>query len=85
MDRDDLAAIKSRPDRLEPFVTSAKRGPDPSTLGLPDACPGCGLDWTAWHGPGLKDGYHRLGANTWECTQCGHITGDTDPQGYHVN
>lgn len=85
LDRDDITAIKSRPDRLEALVTSSKRGPDPSDVGLPETCPGCGLDWTAWHGPGLRDGYQRLGANTWECTKCGHVIADTDPQGYYVN
>ncbi|WP_435186415.1 hypothetical protein [Halobellus sp. EA9] len=85
LDQDDIRAIKSRPDRLDDLVRSSKRGPDPSDVGLPETCPGCGLDWTAWHGPGLRDGYQRLGADTWECTKCGHVVADTDAQGYYVN
>ncbi|MFB6268817.1 MAG: hypothetical protein ABEH83_02660 [Halobacterium sp.] len=84
LDEDSLAALKSRSDRLEALVADAKPTPDPGARGLPDACPDCGIDWTTWHGRGLGHGFQKLGANTWQCTNCGEVLADPSPSDYQV-
>lgn len=81
---EDFEAMSSREDRLQSLARAAKNNPDPSALDLPDACPGCGLDWTDWHDRRLRNGYERIGAGTWRCTGCGEVIADTDPDNYRV-
>lgn len=82
---EDVEAISSRSDRLEVFLGSQLAESDPAQVGLPDACPGCHLDWTTWHGPRQRCGYERIGAGTWRCTACGHVMADSDPDNYRVS
>ncbi len=84
LDEESLSALKSRSDRLEALVADSKPTPDPRARGLPDSCPACGIDWTTWHGRGLRNGYQKLGANTWQCTNCGETLADPSPSGYRV-
>jgi len=81
---EDLRAIKRRDSVLRPLMGDVKEGPDPTSLGLPQSCPDCDLDWTVWHGHRLRHGYEKIGANTWSCTACGQILTDGDPDNYRV-
>lgn len=85
LDEESLSALKSRTDRLEALVAEAKQTPNPSMHGLPESCPGCGLDWTEWHGSALKNGFQKLGASTWQCTDCGETIADASPSDYQVS
>lgn len=85
LDNEDFEAMKNREDRLEQFVTAAKNGPDPSAFGLPKSCPDCDLAWDSWHGQRLQNGYERLGANVWQCTGCGTVLPNPDPNNYHIS
>ncbi|MDH5018918.1 hypothetical protein [Halobacterium rubrum] len=84
LDEDSLSALKSRSDRLEALVAESKPTPDPDARGLPDSCPACDIDWTTWHGRSLRNGYQKLGANTWQCTNCGETLADPSPSSYQV-
>lgn len=84
LDEESLSALKSRTERLEALVADAKQGPDPTAHGLPDSCPECDLDWTEWHGRGLENGFQKLGANTWQCRNCGETIADASPSDYQV-
>lgn len=85
LEPEDLTALKNRDEQLEELAKSSKRGVSPAELGLPDKCPDCALSWTEWHGRGRRDGYEKIGANTWRCTGCGHILADTDQNNYRVS
>ncbi|MFB6071772.1 MAG: hypothetical protein ABEJ88_02275, partial [Halobacterium sp.] len=85
LDPESLRALKHRGDRLRELVASSKSDANPAAHGLPESCPNCGLDWTTWHGPGRRNGYQKLGANTWQCTDCGEVVADPTPSGYHVS
>lgn len=79
----DFNDIKTRDHRYA-NLTDSESTVDPSDFNLPRACPSCGLDWTGWHGPHLRIGYEQIGADTWRCTDCGHITADNDPDNYRI-
>ncbi|SDJ67806.1 hypothetical protein SAMN05216226_10766 [Halovenus aranensis] len=81
---EDMDAISNREHRLKSLSKSAKNNPPPDAVGLPDACPDCGLDWTAWHGSKLRNGYERIGADTWRCVNCGRVLDDMDPDHYKI-
>lgn len=49
-----------------------------AALGLPKACPNCGLDWTVTHGQRLGRGFERVAANTWRCTRCSNVLANPD-------
>jgi len=80
----DIRAMKTRDERLAELAKGAKNGPDPTVIGLPKACPGCRLDWTSWHGKRLANGFTSIGASTWQCTRCGKILSDEDPNNYQI-
>lgn len=84
LSEEDLEAITNREHRLQSLSKSAKNTPPPDAVGLPDACPDCGLDWTVWHGSKLRNGYERIGADTWRCIDCGNIMDDMDPDNYKI-
>lgn len=81
---EDIEAMSNREGRLESLAKRSKNKSSPDAVGLPDACPKCGLDWTEWHGSRLRNGYERIGANTWRCTKCGTIMADNDPDNYRL-
>lgn len=83
LDPADFEAMKTRDHRYHELLES-KATADPSSFNLPDLCPDCELDWTTWHGPRLRIGYEQIGANTWQCTRCGHIMADNDPENYKI-
>jgi len=83
LDQNDFDTMKARDPRYSDLIESASTA-DPSDFNLPDSCPECDLDWTRWHGPRLRIGYEQIGANTWRCTDCGHIMADNDPDNYRV-
>ena len=85
LDPDDLKAMENRGDRLERLSAASKSGPDPSLVGLPDSCPDCGLDWSVWHGPRLRNGYQKIGAHSWRCTQCGTVLSNAGPDNYRIS
>lgn len=80
----DMEAMANRTDRLQRLAQSSKNDPDPTTVGLPERCPECDLDWTEWHDQRLRNGYESIGANTWRCTRCGSVLADEDPDNYRV-
>lgn len=45
----------------------------------PSGCSNCGLDWEAQHGGNLGEGYERLGAFVYKCTNCGTVQEAPDP------
>jgi len=81
---EDFEAMEDRSDRLENLATESKNSSSPEAVGLPESCPKCELDWTSWHGSRLRNGYERIGANTWRCTGCGTIMADNDPDNYKL-
>lgn len=81
---EDIEAMADREERLESLAESSKNSSSPGAVGLPDACPNCGIDWTVWHGARLRNGYERIGANTWRCVKCGTIMADNDPDNYRL-
>lgn len=81
---EDIEAMANREQRLERLAEHSKNDSSPEAVGLPETCPGCGLDWTAWHGTRLRNGYERIGANTWRCANCGIIMADNDPENYRL-
>lgn len=85
LDGESLASLKSRSDRLKALVAESKPTPDPNSQGLSAACPNCGLDWTEWYGQRLEKGYQKLGANTWQCRECGETIADPSPNNYKVS
>ncbi|MFB6151011.1 MAG: hypothetical protein ABEJ40_04315 [Haloarculaceae archaeon] len=80
---DDREAMANREDRLEALADAAKAG-DPAAAGLPSACPDCSIAWDEWHGPRLRNGYKRIGADAWRCTRCGSVMANMDPSGYQI-
>jgi hypothetical protein len=82
--QEDFEAMQDRPDRLETLAARSKNSSSPEAVGLPESCPKCELDWTSWHGSRLRNGYERIGANTWRCTGCGTIMADNDPDNYRL-
>jgi rubrerythrin len=81
---EDFEAMEDRSDRLESLAANSKNSSSPEAVGLPESCPDCELDWTSWHGTRLRNGYERIGANTWRCTGCGTIIADNDPDNYKL-
>lgn len=84
LNQDDYDDIVSRKHRYTDLTDRRSRSSTPSTYGLPDSCPDCGLDWTTWHDGSKRYGYEMTGAQTWRCTDCGHIIAENDPDNYRV-
>ncbi|WP_135663540.1 hypothetical protein [Halorhabdus rudnickae] len=80
----DLEAILTRSERIESML-DVKKDRDPTVRGLPRGCPNCGLAWDEWHGPRLKGGYKKTGADTWRCTRCSNVIAGDDPDNYKVS
>lgn len=52
--------------------------------GRPDECPACGFVWGQYQGERHGDGYVKLAAYVWECTQCGETVTEDSPLHKHV-
>lgn len=79
-DADDLAAIQQsiRPEtRFGP--ETSKRNKRRGEKHRPDGCVGCGLEWGVDYGGSIGQGYRRLGAYVWKCTDCGTVQNLPDP------
>jgi len=79
-DADDLAAVKQSLKHESDFGREAtRRNRQKGEKHRPDVCVGCGLEWGVEHGGGLDEGYRRLGAFAWKCTDCGTVQNIPDP------
>jgi rRNA maturation protein Nop10 len=85
LDGESLASLKSRNERLQNLVAESKSAPEPRSHGLSETCPNCGLDWTEWYGQRLEKGFQKLGANTWQCRECGETIASASPSNYKVS
>jgi hypothetical protein len=85
LDGENLASLKSRNERLKTLVEASKPAPEPQSHGLSGTCPNCGLDWTEWYGERLEKGFQKLGANTWQCRECGETIASASPSNYKVS
>ena len=70
---EDVRELWARNNGLREFLQQSAARFDPAVLGLPSACPECGLDWTVQYGSKLGNGFERIAANTWRCTRCSHV------------
>lgn len=66
---DAFDARTSHVSTADPDASSDARGPKY----LPNACPGCGLQWGVEHGERLGLGYTRLGSHIYKCRNCGEV------------
>lgn len=79
-DEDDLDAVQRsiRPE-AEFGTATRRRNKRRGEKYRPDKCVGCNLDWGVDHGGTVGEGYKRLGAFVWECTECGAVQNMPDP------
>lgn len=52
---------------------------------LPDQCPNCSLTWGVDHGNQLGQGYTRMGANVWKCTDCSYTVHSNDGSNRYIS
>lgn len=81
---EDLNELMRRDQRYNTLFKTSWKDVDPSSFGLPDACPSCNLDWATWHDSRLQNGYTQIGAKTWRCLNCGEILAENDPDNYRI-
>lgn len=79
-DADDLAAVKESVRPTADFgPESSERNKRRGEKHRPDKCVGCELEWGVDHGGAVGQGYRRLGAYVWKCTDCGTVQNLPDP------
>lgn len=79
-DEDDIDAVQRSIRPEVGFGTANKqRNKRRGEKYRPDKCVGCGLEWDVDHGGTIGEGYKRLGAFVWECTDCGAVQNMPDP------
>lgn len=81
----DYRSVMSRiQEGHDGHISDGQAVTDPNIFGLPEECPGCGLNWGVWHGPALGHGFARIAANVWRCTECDHVIDNPEPSHRHI-
>lgn len=81
---EDVRELSARDEGIREFLQTPSARFDPAALGLPSACPECGLNWTENDGSQFGDGFERIAANTWRCTRCSHVISNPGSSNQYV-